>query len=84
MVTPFSLVSGDTIGIVSTARRITSLELQPLIHLIESWGLKYFFGKTIDTESDQYAGDDTTRILDFQTMLDDSKVKAIWCARGGG
>jgi muramoyltetrapeptide carboxypeptidase len=83
MFTPHFLKLRDTIGVVSTARKITSLELQPLIHLIESWGLKYVLGKTIDTESDQYAGDDTTRVLDFQTMLDDPKVKAIWCARGG-
>jgi muramoyltetrapeptide carboxypeptidase len=83
MFTPHFLDFSDTIGIVSTARKITSLELQPLIHLIESWELKYVLGKTIDTESDQFAGDDATRILDFQTMLNDPKVKAIWCARGG-
>jgi muramoyltetrapeptide carboxypeptidase len=83
MSTPNFLKSGDTIGIISTARKITSFELQPLIHLIESWGLNYILGKTIDTESDQFAGDDAIRALDFQTMLDDSEVKAIWCARGG-
>jgi muramoyltetrapeptide carboxypeptidase len=83
MFTPHLLDFSDTIGIVSTARKITSLELKPLIHLIESWELKFVLGKTIDTESDQFAGDDATRILDFQTMLDDPKVKAIWCARGG-
>jgi muramoyltetrapeptide carboxypeptidase len=83
MFEPHYLNLGDTIGVVSTARKITSLELQPLIRLIESWGLKYVLGKTIDAESDQFAGDDTTRVLDFQTMLDNSKVKAIWCARGG-
>lgn len=83
MFEPHYLNLGDTIGVVSTARKITSLELKPLISLIESWGLKYVLGKTIDTESDQFAGDDRTRVLDFQTMLDNSKVKAIWCARGG-
>ena len=83
MNTPSFLISGDTVGIVSTARKITSLELQPLILLLKAWGLKYVLGKTIDTASNQFAGDDATRVLDFQTMLDDSKVKAIWCARGG-
>jgi muramoyltetrapeptide carboxypeptidase len=83
MFTPHSLKIGDTIGVVSTARKITSLELQPLICLIESWGLKCVLGKTIDTESYQFAGNDATRALDFQTMLDNPKVKAIWCARGG-
>ena len=41
MVTPHFLRIGDTIGIISTARKITSLELKPLIDLIEAWGLKY-------------------------------------------
>ena len=83
MDTPHFLNTGDIIGIVSTARKITSKELQPLICLIESWGLTYVLGTTINAESNQYAGDDAARVLDFQTMLDDSKVKAIWCARGG-
>lgn len=83
MVTPHLLNPGDTIGIVSTARKISTLELQPLLHLIESWGLKYVLGGTINAESYQYAGNDLMRFKDFQAMLDDSKVKAIWCARGG-
>jgi muramoyltetrapeptide carboxypeptidase len=83
MVTPVFLVSGDTVGIVSTARKISSIELKPLILLLKTWGLNYVLGSTINAKSKQYAGDDTTRALDFQTMLDDPKVKAIWCARGG-
>ena len=83
MNTPSFLVSGDTVGIISTARKISSLELEPLILILKAWGLKYVLGKTINTESNQFAGDDMMRGLDFQTMLDDPKVKAIWCARGG-
>ena len=83
MVTPHFLNPGDTIGVVSTARKISTPELQPLLHLIESWGLKYILGETINAESNQFAGDDSDRFKDFQNMLDDSKVKAIWCARGG-
>ena len=83
MFTPHFLKIGDTIGVVSTARKITSFELKPLLHLIESWGLKYVLGATINAESNQYAGDDATRVMDFQSMLDNPKVKAIWCARGG-
>jgi muramoyltetrapeptide carboxypeptidase len=83
METPSFLVSGDTVGIVSTARKISSLELHPLILLLKAWGLTYVLGKTIDTESNQFAGDDMMRGLDFQTMLDNPKIKAIWCARGG-
>ncbi len=83
MVTPFSLALGDTIGIVSTARKITRNELQPFLKIIDSWGLKTELGSTIDADFHQFAGDDTLRRQDFQRMLDDPNIKAIWCARGG-
>ncbi len=83
MVTPSFLKIGDTVGIVSTARKITSLELQPFLSLLERWGLNYVQGKTINAQDCQFAGDDSLRANDFQEMMDDSEIKAIWCARGG-
>lgn len=83
MITPPSLHKGDTIGIVSTARKITIKELEPAIAIIEKWGLKAKLGRTIGLEDHQFAGDDITRANDFQEMINDTSVKAIWCARGG-
>jgi len=83
MITPPSLHKGDTIGIVSTARKITPEELEPAIAIIEKWGLKTKLGRTIGLEDHQFAGDDITRAYDFQQMMDDTSVKSIWCARGG-
>lgn len=83
MVTPPFLRKGNTIGIVSTARKISELELSPLIKLLSEWGLNYKLGKTIGVDDNQYAGDDALRAQDFQEMMDDSSVHAIWCARGG-
>jgi len=40
-------------------------------------------GATIGLEDDQFAGTDLERASDFQKMLDDPHIKAIWCARGG-
>jgi muramoyltetrapeptide carboxypeptidase len=83
MVTPLYLTTGDTVGIVSTARKITTLELQPLINLLENWGLKYVLGNSINAADHQFAGDQALRVQDFQEMLDNHEVKAVWCARGG-
>lgn len=80
---PKFLQKGDTVGIVSTARKITKEELQPALKLLQSWGLNYVLGNTIGAEDHQFAGTDETRAKDFQKMLDDPTVKAIWCARGG-
>ncbi len=83
MNTPNILQKGDTVAIVSTARKISKEELNPALKLLESWGLKYKLGKTIGAEENQFAGNDELRAADFQQMLDDPKIKAIWCARGG-
>jgi len=80
---PAYLQKGDTVAIVSTARKITIPELQPALSLLESWGLNYILGSTIEASENQFAGDDELRACDFQNFLDDQNVKAIWCARGG-
>ena len=80
---PCFLKRGDTVAIVSTARKISRVEIQPAIDLLNHWGLQPLIGKTIGAERDQFAGDDPLRATDFQEMLDNTEVKAIWCARGG-
>jgi len=80
---PNFLQKGDTVGIVSTARKLTRKELQPALKLLQSWGLRYELGDTIEAEDCQFAGNDGLRTKDFQNMLDHPNVKAIWCARGG-
>ncbi|MEZ4857512.1 MAG: LD-carboxypeptidase [Flavobacteriaceae bacterium] len=80
---PTYLKHGDTVAVVSTARKITETELQPALNVLKSWGLNYILGKTIGAESHQFAGDDALRAADFQEMLNAPGVKAIWCARGG-
>ena len=83
MVTPRFLNPGDSVAIVSTARKITEEELAPAVRLIKKWGLKAVFGKTIGAVEDQFAGNDEIRANDFQNMLDNPEIKAIWCAKGG-
>ena len=80
---PEALKPGDAIGIVSTARKITKEELQPAIDQIEKWGFEVVLGENLFAEHHQFAGTAEQRLSDFQQMLDDPKVKAILCARGG-
>jgi len=83
MIQPPYLQKNDTVAIVSTARKISFEEIKPAIKLLESWGLKVLIGDTIGLEENQFAGSDIRRTQDFQKMLDNPKIKAIWCARGG-
>lgn len=83
MIQPTYLQKNDTVAIVSTARKISLEEIQPAIVLLQNWELKVVLGETIGLEENQFAGTDLQRTSDFQQLLDNPKVKAIWCARGG-
>ncbi|WP_347159685.1 S66 peptidase family protein [Pontibacter chitinilyticus] len=78
-----SLRSGDKIAILSTARKITTPEIELAIRTFESWGLQVVLGQTIGASYNQFAGDDALRLQDLQQMLDDASIKAVMCARGG-
>lgn len=80
---PPYLTKGDTVGILATARKVDLAPLQPAIALLKSWGLNVVIGKTIGLSDNQLAGADWQRATDFQEMLDNPKIKAIWCAKGG-
>ncbi|MEM7085622.1 MAG: LD-carboxypeptidase [Bacteroidota bacterium] len=83
MVTPPFLQAGDTVAIVSTARKITKSELDPALKLLAKLKLKAVLGHTIGAQDHQFAGSDSLRTRDFQAMMDNPNIKAIWCARGG-
>jgi muramoyltetrapeptide carboxypeptidase len=80
---PPALQKGDTVYLLSTARKVSVDEIQFAVQTFESWGLQVVLGKTIGAEQHQFAGDDQLRKNDFQTALDDKNVRAIICARGG-
>ncbi len=80
---PSNLQKGDTIAILATARKNIDDNLKPAIDLIHSWGLEVVLGKTIGLDDNQLAGTDEQRASDFQTMIDNPNIKAIWCVRGG-
>ncbi|TPN83904.1 S66 peptidase family protein [Aquimarina algicola] len=83
MFKPDFVKKGDKIAIVSTARKIDIKEIREAVRLLKEWGLAPVIGSTIGSENHQFAGTDQERAVDFQKMLDDPDIKAIWCARGG-
>jgi muramoyltetrapeptide carboxypeptidase len=78
-----SLKKNDTIGIISTARTISLSEIQTAINLIKEKGYQVALGKNLFNEDYQFSGTIRERSFDLQEMLDNSKIKAILCARGG-
>lgn len=83
MITPPYLQKGDTVAIVSTARKNIDDNLKPTKDLLEGWGLNVKIGNTIGLDYYQLAGTDDQRAADFQEQMDNPNIKAIWCVRGG-
>jgi muramoyltetrapeptide carboxypeptidase len=80
---PRYLKPGDTIGITCPAGFITLPEIQPAMLQMIEWGFNIKVGDTVGKKDFTFGGTDEERVRDFQQMLDDPKVKAIMCARGG-
>lgn len=80
---PSYLKKGDAIALVSTARKISREELSPAIKEIESWDLEVIEAPGLYNAHNQFAGASDERASSFQAVLDNPKVKAILCVRGG-
>ena len=81
---PNLIQEGDTVGLIALACKVNFEILKPAIKLMEKiWGLKVIVGESLTSEYHQFAGDDTVRANDFQMMLDNPEIKAIFSARGG-
>jgi len=74
---PRNLKKGDTIGILSTARKINAAALQFTINLLESWGLKVVLGSSIGLSHHQFAGTAEQRLANFQAFLDDENIPVV-------
>ena len=56
---------------------------QKCIDTLQQWGFKVKVGKTIGHQFNYFSGTDEERLHELQQMLDDSTIKAVFCARGG-
>jgi muramoyltetrapeptide carboxypeptidase len=80
---PAFLQQGDTIGIIATARFLTSEQWQFAERIITSWGLKIKLAENVFTPQFQLAGNVGERTQSFLSLWNDPNVKALLVARGG-
>lgn len=84
IIIPSYLKKGDTVGIVCPAGYMPRMKIRTAIRVIENdWGYRVKLGKTAGSRFHYFSGTDEDRLSDLQEMMDDPKVKAILCARGG-
>jgi muramoyltetrapeptide carboxypeptidase len=81
---PPYLKKGDTIGIVCPSGFMPIEKTSECIRVLnEDWGFHTKVGRTVGNQFKYFSGTDDERLADFQWMLDDDEVKALFCARGG-
>jgi len=82
---PKNLKIGDTISIIAPSGVLKDYDeyMDKSISLMESWGLNVVLGSNIYDRYGHFSSTDANREKDFQNAIDDNKIKAIWCARGG-
>ena len=80
---PPYLKPGDTIGMVCPSGYMPEEKYQTCIQTLTQWGFKVVLGKTPGHQFHYFAGTDKERQKDLQHMMDDKKINAIMCARGG-
>lgn len=84
LIAPPSLQRGDKVAIIALASKLNPDDIQPAIQLMQdSWGLEVVIGESVSATYFGFAGTDEVRAGDFQKMLDDTTIKAIFSARGG-
>ena len=77
------LQTGDTVVIVTPAKKIEESYITKAIQLLESWGLHVEVGAHALGSHYYFSGTDAERAEDMQWALDHPTAKAIICARGG-
>jgi muramoyltetrapeptide carboxypeptidase len=80
---PPYLKAGDVIGMICPSAYMPLETTQKCIDTLERWGFKVRVGKTVGNQNNYFSGTDEERLSELQQMLDDEKIKAIFCARGG-
>lgn len=84
MIQPPFLKQGATVGIIAPARKLDEAVARKAKALLETWRLTVVLGKHLFTNEHSYlSASDEHRRMDFQQMLEDEKIEAIFCARGG-
>ena len=72
-----------TVGLVATARWMELDALQPAINWLNSQGINVKLGGNIDEKYGQLAGTGAEKALEFNDLLHDPEVDALWAVRGG-
>jgi len=71
------------VGVIAPAGAVDGDRLSAGVAVLERWGLSVQVGNAVLKRQAYLAGSDEDRLADLVRMIDDPRVRAIFCARGG-
>jgi len=80
---PPRIRTGDVVGVIAPSGALDEAKLHEGVRRLESWGLRVELGAAVLERRAYLAGADDARRADLQRMIEDARVRAIFCARGG-
>ena len=80
---PSLLKAGDKIVILSPSRQINESQLNRAIEVLNGWGLEVSLANNVLSRDGYFAGTDEERLQDLQNAINDPKISAVFCSRGG-
>ncbi len=70
-------------GVIAPSGAVDPARLDRGVRTLESWGLRVEVGSAVLDRQAYLAGADDVRLADLARMVDDARIRAIFCARGG-
>lgn len=83
MKAPVFLKQGDKVAVIATAKVFPPEKIKKGIDYLKEQGFEVAPGKNLFKKHNHFAGTDRERAEDLQHVLDDTEIKAVFCARGG-
>ncbi len=83
MIIPEFIQKGGRIRIIAPSGKVSKEKVLLGIELLQDVGYEVIVGRHVFDRHFQYAGTDQQRAADFQEAINDTRTKAIICARGG-
>ncbi len=79
---PF-LRPGDEVAIISPSWIVEGEKMNEAVVVLEGWGLRVRTGRHLLNKNGPFAGTDGERLADLVAMTADTRIKAVFCSRGG-
>ncbi len=83
MIKPSRLNPGDAVGVVSPAGPVDRTQLEADLHFLETKGFTVHVAPHVFDRQGYLAGNDGDRLRDLEAMFGNTKIKAVFCSRGG-